>query len=203
MHVRHLERRTHAILTLALQRTLVVLCLPSCKLLLLLIFGALSRDLVLLVLLLVLLRLLVLLLVLLQLLLLLVLVLLVTELVALAALFGDLAPVLLELPVLSLLSCAQLLLPESVGLFFLGLPLDSLLLENSFANETRLFLSAYLFVETDLLLSFPLEPFFLEPLLFKESLILKALLFLPFLALLLECLLFLPLRLRLGSLSSL
>jgi hypothetical protein len=74
---------------------------------LLLLFDALSRDLVLLMLLLVLLLLLP-----------------VTELVALAALFGDLAPVVLELPVLSLLSCAQLLIPDSVGLFFLGLPFD-------------------------------------------------------------------------------
>jgi len=134
-----LGRCTHTILTLTFHSTLGVLCRPSFELLLLLLF-ALSSDLVLLVLL------------------------LATELFA--ALFGDLAPLLFELPVPSLLNCAQLLIPDSTGLLFLSLTLESLLLNNSFAMKAHLFLSAYFLVETDLLFSFPPEPFFLEPLLF-------------------------------------
>jgi hypothetical protein len=61
------------------------------------------------------------------------------------------------------------------------------LFEKGLAVETLMFLSAQLFVETDLLLMFPPE-------LFHVSMFLET-------PPLFECLLFLPLRLRLGSLS--
>jgi hypothetical protein len=153
-----LERCTYAALTLAFQRALVVLCLSPRELLLLVLPGALSEDLVLM------------------------LVLLLTDFVALAALLVDLATLLFEDSVLLLLSGAPLLLPKAICLSFLSLGYKTLLFEHGLTIETRLFLSAQFFVETNLLLSFQLKRLLLAPLLLLQvPLFLEALLLLQLL----------------------
>src|SRR5258707_9422462 len=148
-----LERSTHTVLTLAFQGALVVVCLLLLEHPLLFILGALSEGLVLLLLLLVML------------------------LVALTALLLGLATLVFEDSELLLLSRAPLHLSDVVRLSFPSLGHETLLFEKGFAVEAVLFLSAQFFVETDLLLSFPLKCLFLAPLL-QVSLFLEALLLL-------------------------
>jgi len=179
-HGPRLERRTHAILTPAFQRALVVLCLSPFELPLLFLPRALSKVLVLMLLL------------------------LVTLLVALTVLLVRLATLLFKDSQPFHLNRAQLLLPKAICLSFLSLGYKTLLFEKGFAVEALLFLSAQLFVETDLFLSFPpkifLESLFLEPpppRILKEALFVETPLLLLKASLLFECLLFLPLRLSL------
>jgi hypothetical protein len=115
---------------------------------------------------------------------------------ALANLLSSLAPLLFQVIETLLLYSTLPLIPTSIRLFFL-----------SFEATTLLFLSTRFFLKTDLL-SFSSEPFFFVfTLLFKTLLLVQMLLFLLFLqlppALLLKCLPVLPLRLPLGSLSTL
>src|SRR6266436_439372 len=149
-----LERCTHAILTLAFQRALVVLCLSSLELLLLFLPNVLSEGLAL------------------------VLLLLVTQLIALAALLVGLATLLFEESELLLLGGAPLHLPKAICLSFLSLGLKTFLFEKGFAVETLLLLSAQFFVEADLLLPFPLMCLLFASLLLQESLFFESSLFL-------------------------
>ncbi|KAI0279241.1 hypothetical protein BC826DRAFT_1081499 [Russula brevipes] len=169
---------------LAFQRPLVVLRLEQLELRLSFLQGTLSENTFLLVML------------------------LLAELVALAALFGSFAVLFFEELVIFLLRSAVLFLPKLICLHFLSFDTKTLF-EKSLAIKALLFLSAQLFVETDLHLTFPLEPF-LASLIFEPPLFLKPPLFLELppllpLASFLECpiFLFLPLRLRLGSFSAL
>jgi len=143
------ERRAHAVLALSFQCALVVPLLPFLKPPFLFFPGALLEDLLL--------------------------------LCGLAALlFGDPEPLLF--------SGAPLFLEKSICLYLLsfalktlslekGLALRTLYLEKDLAIDARLLLSAQLFVEMDLLLSFPLKSFLLASLFFLDApLFLKALL---------------------------
>jgi hypothetical protein len=96
----------------------------------------------------------------------LVLLLLMTLLVALAVLLVGLTALLFKGSEPLLLNRAPLLLPKAIRLSFLSVSYKTLLFEKGFAVETLLFLSAQLFVETDLLLPFP-------PTLLQESMFLK------------------------------